>query len=823
MRLAKLLFKPKWQDKNANVRRDAVASARDAELIEALPQLLREDADAGVRLAALKRLNDYENWRERSTADADKGVRDAARSAYLGLLCAAGEQPTLKRRIAELETLSPDEIERVATTAQTRELRAAALERVTRVSLLVDRAVNDADAQLRIAALARVGDVNLLERIAERARKTDKTVARLARERIEAVRISGGDSTAIAERARLLCERMDALMRRPNADLTAELGAIDTDWNTLGNAVPAPLVARYRGARALALQGADRLQNPPPPVEPIETATHESVPMPVADTPESLASRARFDAALAAAQSQARNERERQKNLARTLEQRLPEFAAALDSGNTAEAHRLHAAIESDLKALPEIPATVQPQLAELLPRYAQLSRWQHWSNNQRRRVLCADIEALAASGLHPDAVAGRVRDAREEWQRMNANEGIDATAEAAHGISRRFHALCQHALKPTRGYFSKRKEVRRSHGEGIEALLARIGALSDDSTDWKAIATLRSEAGGALRALDGVEPQARTALAKRLKDAIARLTERGEQHEREVEAAKRRLIEQAQALSVQGDAAAAPREVRELQKRWTALGNGKRRTDQQQWNEFRAACDAVFGKLDAARKEREAQSAASREQAQQLIDAYEELAANERDPVDTIRTTLRELDARWNAAPCDDRALQQRQRRARETIELSLKDAARRQRLAQFTHAMDRYQHIRRIEAGAPESAPIEAVVVAATSPFDGALAARRERALTAAATPADASDARALLVQLEFLAGVETPAEDRQLRMNHQVQRLSSRMRQGVASTPQAELTDLLKQWFAQAPQEDALEQRFARAACAAIDALP
>ncbi|HEX3895940.1 MAG TPA: hypothetical protein VHW73_07000, partial [Rudaea sp.] len=70
MKLAKLLFKPKWQEKNTEVRRIAVATENDPDLIAALPELLRSDPDASVRLAALKRLDDYEFWRERSTNDA---------------------------------------------------------------------------------------------------------------------------------------------------------------------------------------------------------------------------------------------------------------------------------------------------------------------------------------------------------------------------------------------------------------------------------------------------------------------------------------------------------------------------------------------------------------------------------------------------------------------------------------------------------------------------------------------------------------------------------------------------------------------------------
>ena len=57
----------------------------------------------------------------------------------------------------------------------------------------------------------------------------------------------------------------------------------------------------------------------------------------------------------------------------------------------------------------------------------------------------------------------------------------------------------------------------------------------------------------------------------------------------------------------------------------------------------------------------------------------------------------------------------------------------------------------------------------------------------------------------------------------MNYQVKRLASRMRDRAASTPESELLQALAIWFAQAPQTDDLEARFARAAQAGIASLP
>ena len=214
MKISRILFKPRWQDKDAATRLAAVSADGDPELIAALPDLTRSDPDARVRLAALKRLGDYECWRERSTGDSDADVRRTARATYLSMLCAgASGSPALPRLIAELDTLSTAEVETVATAATNRELRAAALALVTRPSLLVERAGADPDPALRLAALERINDPAALERIAERTRKTDKTINRAARERLQALRIEGGDAGAIATRARTLCERMETLLR----------------------------------------------------------------------------------------------------------------------------------------------------------------------------------------------------------------------------------------------------------------------------------------------------------------------------------------------------------------------------------------------------------------------------------------------------------------------------------------------------------------------------------------------------------------------------------------------------------------------------------
>ena len=842
MNLARMLFKSKWQDKNPEIRRAAVANDNDAELLAALTQIGRSDADAGVRMAALKRLNDYEAWRERSTGDSDGAIRGAARVAYVALLCSNDARvPALPRRIAELDTLSSEEIEKIASQASDRELRAVALARVTRPALLAERALADPDAKLRLAALERISDAAALERIAERARKTDKAINRRARELAAAQRIGGGDTDAIALKAQALCERMESLMRASAAADDSARAAVEHQWQALGGRVPAELQMRYRGAETLVRQMQSNMLNPlvraismanltaAAPIT-LSSAAQTDAAQPALLSVELLASQARFDVALASAAAESQRERELRRMHLHEIEELAPQYATALDAGDVTATHGLHRRLAALTDTIGTLPAHLEDRLAPLHARYGELKRWQQWANQQRRQAICASIESLPQASLHPDALATRIREAREEWQRLDTSEGSPGPGEsdpAGSGLTRRFHTLCHRTLKPTKAYFNKRDELRHTHSEAIEALLQSAASLPAEIADWKSAGTLRQQLIDTLRSLDAVDPRERTRLGKRIKAAIAALAPRIEAHVDAVENAKKALIERATGLSRQSDPRSVAREARDLQQQWTALGNGKRAIDQRQWKGFRGACDAAFNRLDSVRKERDAQSAASRAHAQGLLDEIDALRVSTVFTGDAIKTKLRDLDARWTALRCDDRAFERRYRKSHDAIAAQLRDAARTQHLSRYTQALEKYTLLREIETGAESGedvTPHWQSLQATAADFAAALDARYARATEGnTPPPSDAAQARNRLVELEFLAGADTPAEDRQRRMNYQVQRLAARMRDSSTPTPEAELTRILLGWFAQAPQDVELEMRFVHAAHAALATLP
>ena len=244
-------------------------------------------------------------------------------------------------------------------------------------------------------------------------------------------------------------------------------------------------------------------------------------------------------------------------------------------------------------------------------------------------------------------------------------------------------------------------------------------------------MSALRIELGTALRSLDRVDPRERTTLAKRLKSHIEQLGARIKTHDDDVAAAKTKLIERARALTESANPRDVSRNARELQTEWTKLGNGRRSVDQKQWRDFRAACDAAFGKLDEQRKERDTQATSARQQAVTVIDELEALSTSDAS-AESFRASLRDIDGRWQSLVTNDRGLEQRYREARDAVTRSISDSARKTRLHRFTFALQKNRLLRDAEIGNANAETFAAhwrEMAPASAEFESALQKRFER----------------------------------------------------------------------------------------------
>ena len=845
MKLPAFLNKPRWLSKDAATRRAAVSHDADSDLLANLGHLAREDADVQVRLAAMKRLADPGIAQGLAHDDADTSVRSQARVLWMDLLAGTHPSaPSLGERLRLLKAQEDSElITYIARNARETQMRQAALDRVSRPALLFDRALEDADPGIRLGLVDRIEDEAQLARLAERARKSDKQVSRRARERIEALRIARGDDATVEQRARLLCERLEHLVRAPSH--AAAEADIATHWIAIEAAAPAALQIRYQAAQNLLV--ASRVTLRPKPAQADEPAppdlaeatdatamidtggtedAAESAPSRADADAEAVAAtllaQARFATSLDEANAAQRHKQEQQRALLGELDDALCASDATIESGASAQAHAAKARVD-DLRRRIEapLPRALMQHLVDTEKRYTELSQWQHWADNQRRRQLCDDIEAIATAGIHPDAVASRVREAQAEWTRLDVTEGR-ATSKPS-GLVRRFHVACRAAMAPTQDYFKKRQALRQSHAQQVNTLLDRVGMLVEDSADWSAIGMLRREIVEALRGLDSVEPHERKLLAQRMKASLDALDARVARRDEEVERAKSVLITEAEALGTGIPQRGAVAAARELQQRWQLAGNGRRSRDQAQWKVFRAAIDAVFGRLDAERAERSARDVDARVQAETLCAELEALASAD---APAERGAFARLQSAWDVLRVRDDGLVRRFDVAQSQMRQVAQVAERSRRHARFEAWLTRYRLCRAVENKVePPGGLREKWNVAPPTDIASALLTTRFEAadLKVDVGTNDGRSFHDILLELEFLAGVEAGEVDRERRRGLQVERLSARLRGDAAMAPADELADLLLRWSALGAVADThLDARFERSVAAVLETL-
>ena len=260
--LDRLRGQPDWQHEDPLVRASAVDSLEnDAQ--DVFAAIASEDADAGVRLAAVARLSDPETIGRIARTDADGQVRDEAASMLREIAVEAAEPDVGEAALAGLsEARDLGEVARtarieavcrsalgrldsqkaigaVARRSMHRAVRAAALDRLDDRGELVAVAVKTDHREIALAAFERLAplgpdDRDILGTIAVRART--KPVSRRARTVLAELDARPVPLTADERRRRreALCERVEALVGVEQWDeVTAALDQAERDWREL--------------------------------------------------------------------------------------------------------------------------------------------------------------------------------------------------------------------------------------------------------------------------------------------------------------------------------------------------------------------------------------------------------------------------------------------------------------------------------------------------------------------------------------------------------------------------------------------------------------
>jgi len=877
MSLKQRLFGPRWQSKDAATRLDAVRHEHDRELAAALEQIATEDDDPEVRIAALRRLDDEAAWLAAADRDASDNVRRAANETLIRRFCAAMAGDNLDQRLAWLERQQDAvPLRQLAARAADAELRRAALGRIESQGFLGDCVITEPDPALAETLISRLDQPSTLKRIAERLRKSDKRRHQAVLQRLAEIERNQDPAAAAETAAKSLLHALETLIKgRFRGDRAAELERIELEWNALEN-IDDALQKRHDHALGIARRAlAPRSAAESPPQPPAEHADDELTRLaerarslatqPINDRtaasldglisafdrrwnalhrpgPADTQQRSHFQALVAELQARLEPGRNpvhsantRQSSTAdgpappAELEHALEQADAALASGDVAKAHQAVAHAQSAFDRLPNRhrPAEAGGRLTRMAGRLKEMRDWQHWSNNELRERLIARVAEIDAEHLPADAVTTRLKELRERWSELDRQEllpGDKRRFAAPQSQWRRFNKGCKQAFEAARPRLEARAERQAEALGELETFLGQADqVIADPETPGDKLLRYLRAAREALRNLDTLPPRRRGEFAGKLRAAMDRISRRLEAHFEHIEQEKRRLVAEARKLEHERDRARAIDQAKALQAEWKRIGRGRRKVDDQLWREFRAPIDPLFAELDEQHRERREHERAQQQKIEALVHEAEALAENEA-PAE-VAGQIAGLEQRFAEAGRVAPKLAKRFERAITRHRAALEDTRRRQRQAREAHRFELAGVLQQIvsrpdaERDATPEVPrddrLGALLLDRLQQIEAADAETLDRDLTRWT-----EEARQVVVEMECLAGLETPAEDQQRRMDFQVQRLSSRL---GAHAPRPELAaeraELQQRWLSSFPHQpehhQALEKRYQAAA--------
>jgi len=220
-----------------------------------LAQLLASDPAPEVRIAAVQRSADLAALARAWDAETDAAVRAALVPALAGLL-ARTEEDTAAGAMLEAERCTDAIRAEVARNAHDAARRRAAIAAIRDEASLVELALCAEHAETRLSAAERVRTPDGLRKLAEAAKNKDHGVARLARQRLDAIR-----QRQIEEaEAEAIIAQLQALAAEPGPILTAVI-ELNRRWQALDPGGQTERLARCDAARQLIQARFEREQN----------------------------------------------------------------------------------------------------------------------------------------------------------------------------------------------------------------------------------------------------------------------------------------------------------------------------------------------------------------------------------------------------------------------------------------------------------------------------------------------------------------------------------------------------------------------------------
>jgi len=250
----KNLFKPKWKSSKPQVRKLAVQQLdlKSDDGRSALLLLAKDDVDQGVRIAAISRVDELAVLTSMLEKNESEGLKESI-CVRIGEVISRSADNAVKEKIEVLSNLGDPIIFNYIIKNSTQvEVQLAAIDKVEGQENLEDLAINAKVSKLRQKAIELLVDIDALQRVASKSKGKDKSVYRIAKEKLDAIRdeiTKRKEDAAECERLCLAIEKHSCTSLEPLYEQKWSL--LSKQWEALTSEHKASYEARISEARAL--------------------------------------------------------------------------------------------------------------------------------------------------------------------------------------------------------------------------------------------------------------------------------------------------------------------------------------------------------------------------------------------------------------------------------------------------------------------------------------------------------------------------------------------------------------------------------------------
>ena len=223
--------------------------------------------------------------------------------------------------------------------------------------------------------------------------------------------------------------------------------------------------------------------------------------------------------------------------------------------------------------------------------------------NEKAKTEICERVEALDFSSLKTyaawDEMTKQILAAQEDWKKLGF-----ASRKTNNQLFSRFRSVCDK-------FFTLKAEHYREMKEELAANLARKTALCEkaealkDSTDWKKTADELVRLQKEWKTIGTVPKKHSDSIWHRFQTACDAFFESRKANLNESRAAeqvnlkaKREIIAALKEIPLDSNRAETMPKVKELQAKWQTIGHVPMREKDKLYDEYRAACDALYNRL---------------------------------------------------------------------------------------------------------------------------------------------------------------------------------------------------------------------------------